>query len=111
MPDLNTCRTILLAVDDAPEPMLMPFDIGGIDDETLNLYALLLADAGLLTVASDYVSGGVRKVTRIVELTWEGYDWVDAVRDPNVWLRTLAHIKEIGAVSLERVMLIARGFA
>ena len=47
----------------------------------------------------------------IAGLTWEGYDFLDDVRDETVWKKTSAHIKKTtGTASLEMVKEVAKAF-
>ena len=43
-----------------------------------------------------------------LELTWDGHDFLDSVRDPTVWERTREGAKKLGGVSLDVFVDLAK---
>ncbi|WP_085893338.1 DUF2513 domain-containing protein [Roseovarius litorisediminis] len=44
--------------------------------------------------------------------SWNGHDYLDAVRDPGIWSKTTTAVKETGgSAALEIVKALAVGFA
>lgn len=43
-------------------------------------------------------------------MTWKGHDFLDSVRDPEIWLQTKEGVKQAGSFSFEIVVAIAKGF-
>ena len=41
-------------------------------------------------------------------LTWQGQDFVDTIRDPVVWKRTMEAVKKVGDVSFDVLVGIAK---
>ena len=76
------------------------------DDSEATIYQLqTLGDAGFI-VWSPFKQGG--SVTR---LTWQGHDFLDAVRNESVWNSTKAKVgKAVGSASLEVIRAVADGF-
>lgn len=46
----------------------------------------------------------------MVRLTWEGADFLDAVRDPEVWRKTQEGVKAVGSFSFDLMKALAKGF-
>ena len=64
-------------------------------------HILIMTDAGLLIKQSKY---GYR-------ISWQGYEYLDAVRDEGIWNQTKNAVAETGgSVSLEIAKALATGF-
>lgn len=46
----------------------------------------------------------------IKRLTWQGHDFLDKVRDPEIWHATKEGAKKAGGFSLELLGALAKGF-
>lgn len=66
----------------------------------------LACEAGLVS------SGGNGQIGRILfrRLTWAGHDFVDAVRDDDIWHRTRQGATAAGGFSVELLKDLAKGF-
>ena len=105
--DLDLVRAILLLVEEKEDCRAKVFAAGQATDAEL-YHVQLLLDAELLKEVGTVRSSQKRKV----QLTWQGHDYLDAVRDDQVWNRTKEAIRETsGSTALELVKLVAIGFA
>ena len=84
--DLDIVRAILLSAEEEDNSRLEEFD-----DQVVGYHAKIMHEAGLIDaqLIEEY-SGGMKKVRecRIKSLTWDGHDYIDAMRDDNIWNKT-----------------------
>jgi len=114
--DMNLIRDILLAAE-AQDPLAEnpgPFEIAGVDPRVFARHVELLVDAGLLRahVISSDQTGPLNAI--LDQLTWNGYEFLDAARDDTAWHKGLTVVKEkAGAVSFEvlKLYLVAQAKA
>ena len=105
--DSDLIRAILLAVeaDDRCEVLKLP-DIAGYPDETAHFHARLLIEKGFLGTYFPDRTG--RQPWVCIRLTWEGYDFLDAIRDPVVWRSVKRAAGKVGSWSIETLAAIAK---
>ncbi|KKC27243.1 DUF2513 domain-containing protein [Sphingomonas sp. SRS2] len=105
--DSDLIRAILLAIEneDRCEVLRMP-DINGYDDETVHFHARLLVEKGFLKTYFPDRAG--RQPWTCIRLTWEGYDFLDAIRDPVVWRWVKHSAAKVGSWSIETLAAIAK---
>lgn len=67
---------------------------------------------GLACEAGLVASGGNGQIGRILvrRLTWAGHDFVDAVRDDEIWRRTRQSATAAGGFSVDLLKDLAKGF-
>ena len=111
--DMDLIRTILLAVEGADERIL---DAGELASDswsrvTVARHMELLINAGLAEGdVSEYIGGGVDAF--ISKLTWNGHDFLDAIRSDSVWEKTKATVAEtVGSASFEVIKAVATAVA
>ena len=111
--DMDLIREILLGIEAAqvkPGAFLgfrgdKPI-ISGYDPADC-LYNLRLAiDEGLVESNQDH--GGL--LVGVTGLTWKGHDFLDQVRDPEIWRITKEGAKEAGGFSFDLLAALAKGF-
>ncbi|MCJ2043807.1 DUF2513 domain-containing protein [Methylobacterium sp. J-078] len=91
---MDLVRNILLAVEDGYQ------SFGGSKLETrfafippiVLQHVKLLEEAGLIKIAGRNLSNDIH----VSGLTWEGHDFLDTVRDPEVWKRTKDGASKMG---------------
>lgn len=121
--DLDLCRDILLKVEGAPPGGLPDCGSYRLNDEVQNERAIdfgdhseaevlynirLLFEAGFLGQdTSIFVHGGIA----CRSMTWAGHDYLDAVRDPEIWSKTKSGAAKVGGATFEMVKAIAIGYA
>ena len=105
--DSDLIRAILLAVeaDRRCEVLHIP-RIEGYGQEAIHFHVLLLTEKGLLRAA---LSGqSLREPWLGVRLTWEGYDFLDHIRDPAVWRAVKKAAGKVGSWSIETLAAVAK---
>ena len=92
--DLELCRKILLEVEKHTEPLtaIYPVIIEGYTRKQIDFHVYLLGQAGLLEVVDGW-SGFEYFPTSI---TWEGYEFLEAAKDENVWEKAMDSIRSKG---------------
>ena len=73
--------------------------------ELLEYHLTLLDNAGLITIQAK-LSGAVWQIGQI---TWDGHDFLDTIRDPAIWRETKAGAKQAGGFSLDLMKALAKG--
>jgi len=105
--DSDLIRAILLAIegDDRCEVLRLP-SIEGYRDEAVHFHARLLIEKGFLkTHFPDRVG---REPWVCIRLTWEGYDFLDNIRDPQVWRAVKRASVKVGSWSIDTLAAIAK---
>lgn len=93
----STARALMIQVDD---------DVSDEDAQKLAYHLDLLEQAGLVEFGFRSGSGDV-----LVEaLTWKGHDFLDSVRDTEVWANTKAGANAVGGVTFDLITALAKGF-
>ena len=72
--------------------------------DKIELHLKLLASAKYINLQS--LSGGYWLVN---ELTWEGYDLIDSIRDPKIWKATKEGAEKAGGFSADLLKALAKG--
>ena len=105
--DSDLIRAILLAIeaDDRCEVLKLP-EIEGFSDEAVHFHARLLVEKGFLRTYFPDRSGQQPWVC--IRLTWEGYDFLEAIRDPLVWRKVKHSAAKVGSWSIETLAAIAK---
>lgn len=82
------------------------FQIEGYDDQQILYHLRLIADAGYIAIkrSSQPVDGYLFQ-----GLTNAGHDFVDAVRDPEIWGKTKHAATQAGGFSLDLLRDLAKG--
>ena len=102
--DMDLIRALLLKLEDiGSSHKIMAFTaddeeiaIKGYDEDQIAYHLVLLHEAGLID------SGGVRSGRfasgefSFRRLTWAGHEFLDGVRDPEVWRKTKAETSKVG---------------
>jgi len=72
----------------------------------------LLKDAGLLNVTLPECNGDEPTDFWIFRLTWQGHEFLDAIRDESIWQKTKGKFFEKGGtMTFELVKIVASEFA
>ena len=103
--DMDKVRGAMLALEANDGPFMMTMDtpaLGGTDDgrETVE-YILMLYSAGFLDSSQ-------RSAYRI---SWAGHEFLDSVRDPEIWQKTKEGVGKLGSWSMKLLGDLAIGFA
>ncbi len=86
--------------------------LGHIDEDDLSRFsqedifysARKLVEANYIEVANKEVAP---RVMIIKEITWNGHDYLDSIRDPKVWHEIKSRTKDLSGIALEVVKCLA----
>ena len=105
--DMDLIRKQLLMIESSDSRHMTFNDCG---DQSLEFYYNLdlLISAGIVKGKMNYLNRG-RAYPVVSGLTWEGHEFLDAVRSESIWAKTKEHIKAKGlqSVPIELVMSTA----
>ncbi len=109
--DLIRKLLLILEADIGTRPKMYPFEVNaskpfidGHSDKEVYEHFLMLLDSPFLR-GKRQPDGPVL----IQELTWEGREFLDAIRGDSVWTKTKMHAEKIGGVGLGFMREIAKG--
>lgn len=95
--DMDLIRRIALEVEKMEYGYAL-VDMGeeGVDDTAFAMHVIWMKEAGLVSATvQEYVSNDPPKV-RVQRLTWAGCEFVDAIRDDNLWQKAKANVLKPG---------------
>lgn len=107
--DMDVVREILLAIENGLKSFDLSEDFPNseIDAEQLEYHYDLMVKHGLINQMARSIGGGVH----VTGLTWEGHDFVDTLRDPEIWKKTKNAASKIGGVSFKAMLEIGKAIA
>ncbi len=108
--DMDLIRKILLKVegisDNQPGGLLVSVD--GYDDHVFARHVELIKEAGLVEAQVLRASGAGAVKAQVNRLTWDGYDFLDAIRSDSIWDKTKAGVAQtVGSAPLEVLKALA----
>lgn len=112
--DMDVVRSILLEVESiAPgEARGGVSSLAGCDELTFAGHIELLKEVGFVEAAVARANGVGAVAARVERLTWQGHDFLDAIRSDSVWSKTKSTIAAtVGSASLEVVKAVAVSIA
>jgi DNA-binding transcriptional ArsR family regulator len=91
--DMDLVRNLLLEIEASEKPVLYIGDllsadrVDGANQPTIELHLKLLIEAGLIDANQKQ---GISTVGRwyVRRLTWDGHEFLDTIRDPEIWRKT-----------------------
>ena len=109
--DLELIRKLMFFFDEKPgsEHVAVP-PIPGFQEGVIKYHLILLHDAGYLRCEPVRSSTSDRVIYVLpFELTWQGHEFLDKIRNPRIWDEVIANIKERGftSASVELVKKLA----
>ena len=108
--DMDLMRAILLDIEALPEPSRGYYFLEGTDEDMFLHNMTLLVEKEL--VSAKQWSTHDRHPGRwfaMVSLTWAGSDFLDTVRDDEIWRKTKAGAKAAGGFSFDMMKSLAKG--
>ena len=106
--DMDQVRAILFAIEDlTPSDAGRAFHPDQFSQADLDAHMPIMIDRGLIE-AKDWSSLSKRS-WGMVRLTWEGHDFLDSVRDDDIWKATKEGVKQAGGFSLDLMKALAKG--
>ena len=82
--DMNLVRQILLCVEDSDQDVIHGLDIDNFTESEIGYNVELLINAGILS-GFESQAFGRRKAYYIQGITWQGHDFLDAIRADSIW--------------------------
>jgi hypothetical protein len=105
--DSDLIRAILLAVeaDDRCEIFKLA-ELDGYPDGAVHFHTRLLVEKGFL--ATYFPDRTDQQPWVCIRLTWDGYDFLDNIRDPVMWRSVKRAASKLGSWSIETLAAVAR---
>jgi hypothetical protein len=112
--DMDYVRDLLLKIEGASADIDSSdlLDAKATKDEVdkLNYHLVLLIDeAGFAKGIDAHSMQGKHWLS--VSLTWKGHEFLDTIRDPDIWRETKAGAKKVGSSAVEFLWELAKGYA
>lgn len=113
--DMDLIRELLLKLEDlcqkADSVLVIKKDseelqVDGYNSEQIGYHLSLLREARLILPDK----GGTTRGMYFQGLSWSGHDFVDSVRDPEVWSKAKSGARQAGGFTLELMKDLALGF-
>ena len=106
--DMELIRAILLEVEKSEYGYFRDkLKINGYTEEEIGYHSYLIIEAGLADGPNCTVMGSKSPEAEVTSLTWEGHDFLDAVKNENVWNKSKEKLKKVGSASLSVVKDVA----
>lgn len=99
--DFDLIRALLLFFEEKPDPKAMKSvpPIAGHVESEIKYHLLLLHDAGLLRCEPVRSKTSERVIYVIpFDLTWEGHEFLEKIRNENTWRKIVAQVRTSGGV-------------
>ncbi|WP_294124221.1 DUF2513 domain-containing protein [Sphingomonas sp.] len=109
--DMDLCRKIMEQVEEKSNG-LSPIDIEieGYARAEVSYQIMIMNEGGYLTAADASTRAGLHWMAR--RLTWQGHEFLDAVRNDTVWIKVKETVKEKGGtIPFEVLKALAIKFA
>jgi hypothetical protein len=107
--DMELVRALLLQIEAVPRKTTWK-DLTPTDDEAEAERVLdhlrLMTEAGLIKCSVQPVRGCALPYE--IEITWKGYEFLDDIRDPEVWGKTKERAKAVAGIGLNFLWEIAK---
>jgi hypothetical protein len=109
--DMDLVRSILLTIEQSPQAKIARIpSIGSYTDDELAEHTRLAFSAGLLEGVQHQSMKGPPQFLN-VGLTWDGHEFLEKIRDPDVWDKTKTAAGKVGSWSLPLLADLALGYA
>ncbi len=112
--DMDLVRRLLLLIEESTFPGMVeihPGDNGFNSASPLYKHWGLLMEAGLIRgeVKSSGTSGENELYYMDADLTWKGHDFLDSVRDPEIWAKTKKGAESAKGFTFDLIADLAKG--
>ncbi len=114
--DMDLIRELLLKLEAIPKPLGAVLHLQGYEDEVaipgydaaqIDYHLALIREAGFIDDAGLVSMSGSIGFRR---LSWHGHEFLDTVRDPEVWRRTKDGAKKVGGASVDFVWQLGKAY-
>lgn len=93
---MDLMRSILLAAEDESGDMWKSLRKKGYSEEQVGFHTYLLGRAGLLSTIESQGDKDRYPSADVLHITWNGYDFLEAVRKPAIWEAAKRKVVENG---------------
>lgn len=105
--DMDLIRAILLKIEDEGDPELRQVPaIEGYAENVVTSHIALLMDAGLVSAIDASTLGSEDYIE--IGLSWAGHEFLDNIRDPEIWRTTKSGAAKLGSFSLSLIADLAK---
>ncbi len=95
--DMDLCRKILFAIEEQyKDTSIVDLEIPGYTMNQVAYHCKILKDGGLVSQYSAQYDGGGLYFFQVGNLTWEGHDFLDRIREDTVWNKIKNVVTEKG---------------
>lgn len=114
--DMDLVRDLLLyfeAKSETPGIHASNVRMDGFTETEVGLHLNIMAEAGLLICEPFRSSTNPERFIRtfVFDLSWQGHEYLDTIRDPKVWKSTKSALGRIGNWSFSMALDIAKSLA
>lgn len=107
--DMDLARAILLKIEaDQKGRTSATIEIDGFESHAVADHVELLKGAGFLDAPSSTI--GSMTLRQGLGITWEGYEFLESMRDPEVWSKTKAGAKKVGNWSISLLAELGKAY-
>src|SRR3546814_15693002 len=109
--DMDLVREILLAIEKHPEPTVWGYlEIEGFELGPINAHLHLLDEAGYIrAAAAQDANTPYGYMMQDASLTWAGYEFLETIRDTEIWRLTKTGAEKVGSWGISMLMELAKG--
>ena len=106
--DMDVVRDLLLLIEkQTPSEAQGVFQPDEYSRDVLDNHMMLMMDRGLVE-AKDWADMQGHNWA-MVRLLWDGHDFLDTIRDPEIWRKTKKGVQQAGGFSLDLLKALAKG--
>ncbi|WP_426154168.1 DUF2513 domain-containing protein [Pseudomonas sp. DC3000-4b1] len=108
--DKDLVREILLTLESSMHPAHGTLDLSfeGRTAEVISYHVLLLTEAGFLCSQSQQFLEDKSKIWKPMRLTYKGHEFLETIRDGEVWGLTKKGVEKAGGASLSLMMELGK---
>jgi hypothetical protein len=113
--DMGLIRELLLKLESLPirrggivhiKPDEAEVSVEGYSADQVDYHLSLIMEAGFIESPASHPMEGIH----FRRLSWRGHEFLDTVRNPEIWRETKSGVAKIGGASAEFVWEIAKGY-
>ncbi|QRM32483.1 DUF2513 domain-containing protein [Microvirga sp. VF16] len=117
--DLDLVRDLLLALEERHSGHIYPakLKVAGRSGYEVSYHLAILEDAGFVrrpevTITPGSVVSGraIQQAGSSIRMTWQGHEFLDTVRDPEIWRKTKAGASKVGSVGVDLLWGLAKEY-
>lgn len=83
--DMDLIRRILFTLEEHEHGFAPKLEIEGSSEKQIGFHVLLMGEVGLLIVEDATGTAGRSPEALPIRITWNGYEFLEAARDPSIW--------------------------